>query len=234
MSDFLTKRTSLFILFLIVVFSLVPSLKAQNTLTNIQKQARAYREQGLELQREGKIDSAINSYQKAIMLDPDYCVAYNDLGIAFEIKGWRERAREVYLRAIEVNRNYPNSYSNLALLYEEEGNFLKAAVYWKRRCSLGDSEDPWVKKAKQRLAYIVKMFPEGYLEKEGIDLGEGVDQSALSNTRRALIYLNQAKEQYSRGDYAAALRKITTAEYLDPSNKEITEFTKKILDRLLQ
>ncbi len=131
-------------------------------MTEFQKQARIYRIQGYELQKEGDLEGAFSYYQKAIYLDPNYVVVYNDIGILYESAGDIEHAKEMYLRAIDVAPTYPNSYSNLALIYEGEKDYAKAVVCWIRRAILGDQNDPWSEIARKRLGDIVNAAPEAY------------------------------------------------------------------------
>src|SRR4030042_102417 len=95
-----------------------PFWKQEKNLTELQKQARIYRAQGLEFQHIGNLDEATVFYQKAIQLDPVYAVAFNDLGIVYETRGFIDRAEECYLQAVKVNPNYLSAYTNLALFYE--------------------------------------------------------------------------------------------------------------------
>ena len=56
----------------------------ENVGTTLQREARDYRQEGVEYQRIDDLDTAMAYYQKAIELDPSYTVAYNDLGIIYE------------------------------------------------------------------------------------------------------------------------------------------------------
>lgn len=123
-------------------------------LSDSEKKARAYRNQGLELQKIGSIDAAMNLYKKAIELDLNYAVAYNDLGVIYEAKGYPDLAEQVYLIAIDIDPYYLSVYSNLALLYENENQLDKAAFYWQKRLELGWEGDPWVAKAREHLEDI--------------------------------------------------------------------------------
>ncbi len=112
------------------------------------------RNAGLEMHRVGRIDSALKYYQQSLMVDPKYYTVHNDLGILYEQKGLDEKAKMEYLAALKANPKYAKAHSNLALLYEKTGDFDKAYYHWKQRVVLGDSNDPWTKKAEQKLTEI--------------------------------------------------------------------------------
>jgi len=205
-------------------------------LSELQKQARLYRNQGLALQRIGNLEEAMSLYKKATELDPKYFVAFNDLGIIYEAKGLFAQAEDCYLRAIKIDPYYLNAYSNLAFLYENQRNFDKAVVYWMKRVKLGSPDDPWVQKAKQHLRDIYLMLGKAH-EFEALDLMEEVvkqrsvqrgDDKGLANS-----YFQKAKLSYKKGDYALALKEALNASQIDPSNPEIEEFIEQVLKRLL-
>ncbi len=209
-------------------------------LTELQRQARLYRNQGLELQRIGNLEGAMALYQKAIELDPSYAVVYNDSGILYETKGFIRYAEDSYLKAIQADPYYLSPYSNLALLYENQRLLDKAALYWKRRAELGLPDDPWTQKAKQRVRDI-KMVQEGApdtsSEQAVFDLIRDVSRykSIITEDDRELarVYFRKARMNYEKGDEVTALKEATDALLLDPSSVEIQDFIEKVQTRVL-
>jgi len=236
-----------FITAIIILLWLTTFLFAQEpNLTELQKQARNYRAQGVELQRTGNIDEAMALYQKAIELDPSYQIAYNDLGILYEGKGFIDRAEECYLKAVKIDPDYLSAYTNLALVYENKRDLKKAAFYWEKRLELGSSDDPWTQKARQRLEDIRLVLSnrpfEDNQEQEIVKFLKDVeakksilkkDNKEKDNKALAKDYLGKAKVKLKDGDEVTALKIAIDAEQLDPSNSEIKEFTNKIQTRLL-
>jgi Flp pilus assembly protein TadD len=125
----------------------------------VSSDAEAYRTKGYDAQQRGDIDTAIEWYQKAANLMPNYASPHNDLGILFESKGWLDRAASEYEKALAIDPNYKEVHTNMALLYERKGELDKAAFHWMRRYKLGSPEDPWTQEAKNRLEKL------GLLEK---------------------------------------------------------------------
>ena len=213
----------------------------QEELTTLQKQAREYRDEGLKMQDTGDLDSAMKLYQKAIEVDPVYVVAYNDLGVVYEAKDMNDRAEESYIKAINVDPYYLSTYSNLALFYEGKRDFGKAAYCWKKRAELGDFEDPWTKKARERLEDIrlsTSQRPaQDSQEKDVIKLMKDVanEKYMLSHDDKLLArkYLKKAKDSFNKEDYATAVKKASDAQYLDPDNKAIEEFIDRSQARAL-
>jgi len=267
-----------------LIFLFTPAFCAQSELTELQKQAIVYRQQGWQLQQEGKIEEALSYYEKATILDPNYAVAYNDSGIILEALGYPEQAEQMYLKAIEVDPDYPNSYSNLALLYEEAKDYPNAILYWIKRATFAGAGDPWAEVARKRLEDIARVYPEAYrdvtsrykenlqplspaqpslsvtpeplpqlditkLPTSEIELPRTQESPAEvslfreqvtpgsqtpDNKTRALKHLALAKQSFARGDYVAALKEATVAEYFDSSNAEISAFLYTVRKKLLK
>jgi tetratricopeptide (TPR) repeat protein len=118
---------------------------------DISGDAESYRTKGYEAQQRGDIDTAIEWYQKAASLKPEYASPHNDLGILFETKGWLDRAEAEYKKALAIDPGYKEVHTNLALLYERKGELEKATFHWMKRYRLGSLEDPWTQEAKNRL-----------------------------------------------------------------------------------
>ncbi len=208
-------------------------------LTELQKQARLYRNQGFQYQSSGDLERALAFYQKAVQLDPAYAVVYNDLGVSFETKGQPEKAEELYLKTIHIDPYYLSAYSNLASLAENKGDFEKAAYYWHKRYTVGKElgleRDAWTIKAKERLEQI-GLTQGGYNEYQLIDFMREVarqkQKARTQNSALAQAYMDKAKIYYIKGDYVTALKEAVNAQQLDPSDQDIDEFIDKTQIRL--
>lgn len=217
------------------------TIKAKQVLSALQKQARAYRLRGLDLQRKANLEGAIKAYQRAIELDPALVVVYNDLGIVYEANGSLKEAEESYLRAIDIDPDFLSAYSNLALLYENTRNYNKALFYWQKRAELGGlSDDPWTQKAKQRIEdikIIQQTFPTKPTEREVLGLVRDTlkQKSIIRQDKRELAktLLRRAKLSYEKNDLITALQKACDAQLLDPANADIQEFIDIVQKRLL-
>ena len=66
------------------------------------------------LQADGRPRDAIEHYQRAIALQPDYAPAYNNLGVARRAAGDLDQAIAAYERAVAMKPDYPDAHYNLA------------------------------------------------------------------------------------------------------------------------
>jgi len=75
----------------------------------------------------GPIESAINSFEKAILINPNYAEAHYNIGIAFQRANQLENAIKSYEKAIILKHAYPIAHNNLGLIMLESGH-LNSAV----------------------------------------------------------------------------------------------------------
>ncbi len=115
------------------------------------KRARGHRNKGLECQRAGNLDKALEYYGKAIETYPQFACPHNDLAIIYLTQGKLKEAEKELIEALRINPKYLQAHSNLAYLYEKLKEDEKAIKHWSLRYQLGDPQGPWTQKAKERV-----------------------------------------------------------------------------------
>ncbi|HMA03392.1 MAG TPA: tetratricopeptide repeat protein, partial [Gemmatimonadaceae bacterium] len=73
-------------------------------------------ERGVALHQQGQHAAAIESYRRALALDPAYAIAHNNLGVAQYQAGDTEAAIESFRSALSTQPNFVKAWLNLALL----------------------------------------------------------------------------------------------------------------------
>ena len=114
---------------IIAIFVFQPFFNISNIYADkvlgVSSEAESYRTKGYEAQQRGDIDTAIEWYQKAASIKPEYASPHNDLGILFETKGWLDRAEAEYEKALAINPSYKEVHTIWRFFMKEKGN-------WKR------------------------------------------------------------------------------------------------------
>jgi tetratricopeptide (TPR) repeat protein len=83
-------------------------------------------ELGAALLRQGKLDEAIDQYQEAIRLKPDYANAHNNLGIALARKGQTDEAIRQYREALRLKPDHADAHNGLGVALHEKGQMDEA------------------------------------------------------------------------------------------------------------
>ncbi len=210
-----------------------------DNLSELQKQARLYRNQGLALQKMGNIDQAMSLYQKAIQLEPTYAVSYNDLGTVYEAKGMLDQAEASYLQAIILDPSYLSPYSNLALLYENKRDLDSAYTYWKKRADLGSPSDPWTQKSRKRLEDLMQIVPslrQRSKEEETVRLMKDTAESKrikkLKDIEESKRHIKAAENLSSKREYQKALEELNIAQSFNGADMTISEKIDKVKGKI--
>ena len=98
-----------------IVFILVTILLLICTCTD--QKAKRYFNKGYDYFDDGLFDKAIECYQKAVEINPDYANAYYNMGIAYAYKENYDKALECCQKAIEIKNDYANAYYNMGFSY---------------------------------------------------------------------------------------------------------------------
>ena len=75
---------------------------------------------------------AVESFQKAVELDPQLASAYNGLGGAYKASGQLDQAIEVWEKALELDPDYDFPIYNLGVAYLQKGYKTRALEYFER------------------------------------------------------------------------------------------------------
>jgi protein O-GlcNAc transferase len=82
---------------------------------------------GSIFEQQGKLDAAVESYQQALRLKPDYAEVHYNLGNVLKKQGLLEAALESYQRALQFQPNYAQAHNNLGNIFQQQG-LLDAAL----------------------------------------------------------------------------------------------------------
>ena len=90
-----------------------------------------------ELERLGRHEEALQCYNKAIELNPNYDAAWNNKGNTLENLGRREEALQCYNKAIELNHHHPDAWRNKGVALWKLGRREEARQCIKKAVELG-------------------------------------------------------------------------------------------------
>lgn len=107
-------------------------IEAQRVSTGDTENAKSLNRAGEQAYHAGNLDSAIDLYQEAINLDPNYGQAYSNQGLAYQKAGrtaeaiWANRKAIALASGATAATVRASSYFNIGRIYEEAGQFSDA------------------------------------------------------------------------------------------------------------
>jgi tetratricopeptide (TPR) repeat protein len=82
--------------------------------------ARNFLAQGDTYLNDGRIDDAIEQFNQALEINPNFAIIHHHLGVAYTRKGLMSYALSCFERAIELNRKLSASYIEMTKILEQQ------------------------------------------------------------------------------------------------------------------
>ena len=162
--------------------------------TNLFDSATTYCNLGLACAGIGRLSEAIQDYDKAIALNPDYDLAYNDRGLACAKMGRLAEATHDYSKAISLNPDYAQAYESRGIAYGRSGRLEEAMQDFDRAIAL-DSD------------YAEAYYNRGNIRLDAARNSEAVadyDEAIALKPDFAIAYYNRAVAHYEMKAYDEA------------------------------
>ena len=161
---------------------------------------------GLSAADKGDFDKAIQNYDKAIELKPDFFGAYNNRGVAYGEKHDFDKAIKDFTTAIELKPDFFGAYNNRGVAYGEKHDFDKAIQNYDKAIEI---------KPDYTEAYNNRGF--AYDEKHDFDKAiQNYDKAIEIKPDYAEAYNNRAIAYSGKGDFDKAIKDFTTAIEIKP------------------
>ena len=154
----------------------------------------------------GRLDEAVQSYRKAIALDPEQYLYHRALGVALGLQGKLDEALVCFKRAVELNPNDPGAHFNQGLVLVQQRRLDEAVAQYRTVLRI----DPEYVKALNALALVLAAAPDAGLRngKEATVLGETACRKTNNGSAELLETLACAYAEAGRfGDAARTAEK---------------------------
>ncbi|HCK92871.1 MAG TPA: hypothetical protein DHW71_07790, partial [Gammaproteobacteria bacterium] len=98
--------------------------------------ADAYYNMGVALKERGKLQEAIEAYNKALSIKPDYADAYYNMGNTLKKRGKLKEAIEAYKKALAIKPDNADAYYNMGNTLKKRGKLKEAIEAYKRALAI--------------------------------------------------------------------------------------------------
>jgi len=176
--------------------------------------AFAYNSRGLSYYYKGDFDRAIEDFDKALELDPNYPGAYYSRGLSYYYKGDFDRAIEDFDKALELDPNYPGTYNSRGLSYYYKGDFDRAIEDFDKALEL-DPNYPGTY-YNRGLSYYYK----GDFDRAIEDLDKALELES-ADTLRAKTHLLRGYAYQLKRDFLKAFDDFVDSNKINPDLKSI-------------
>jgi tetratricopeptide (TPR) repeat protein len=109
---------------------------AFNLLASVKQSAEWHSDLGAVLARQGKAQEAINHFEQALRLKPDYAEAHNNLGTALFQAGQVQEAIDHYEQALRLAPDFVDAHLNLGLALMGQGKAQEAIDHYEQALRL--------------------------------------------------------------------------------------------------
>lgn len=142
-------------------------------------EARRYFNRGNRYMNEQDYRSAIESFEKVVLLYPSDVASLYFIGSSYESLGEDDQARRYYKKVLEINPINIQANQRLSFLYEKEGRIEKAIQTYRNTLEfLGEGDSPDVLWTRGRLSPLEKRYT---INLSQVILGYDSNPSGASN-----------------------------------------------------
>ena len=178
-------------------------------------------DKGKKEQESGNSQAALEHYQKALRIDPNFYPALNNMGTIYERQRNHARAEEAFLAAIKINPDDGEAYINLGKGLYEEGQYGPAI----ERLNEG------LKRSPQSAAGSF-FLGSAYFKLHEPEKAEPLLKKAceLDPQHMAPAHLQLANLYLQRHDNALAKEQLQTFLQMDPSSPQAAAIKKRLAE----
>jgi len=165
---------------------------------------------GNAFKAQGNLEQAVLSYQKALLLKPDFAQALVSMGSVYIVLGRLKEAIPCFQKALQFKQNFPDAYYNMGIALKELNRIDEAIICYQKSLEL----NPGFFDAYYNLGAIYK--EQGRLDESGFCYGKVLELSP-SNVN---AYYNLGVVYQKQDKLSEAITCYKKAVQLKPGHKK--------------
>jgi tetratricopeptide (TPR) repeat protein len=211
--DLLFSRHRIFVLFLVLLFGFSGAFETLAQEPSESDDAIAIFNQGQDAHEKGDLKTAIELYQKALKIIPEFPEAEYQIGTAYLSMGQIDNAEKAFRRAVELREDWSLAMASLGAILVQKNEFAEAERILTKAVELDEMNTPaFVALTDLRLR--TKAAPEilkQLLAKLQLLTSKASPTAALWSARAAL--------ERNLGDKTSAKTSLSRSLAIEPNNK---------------
>ena len=165
-----------------------------------------FNNRGIHHKNKGEYDRAIQDYNQALKIDPQYALSFNNRGNAYNSKGQHDRAIQDYDQAIKINPQYASAFFNRGNTYNSKGQHDRAIQDYDQAIKINPQS------ANAFLNRGVVYNSKGQFDRAIQDYDQ-----AIKLEPSAVLFTNRGVAYNSKGQFDRAIQDYDQAIKLDPN-----------------
>ena len=172
---------------------------------------------GADLLRKGRVDEAIDFYQKGLQTEPNNADSHNNFGIALLQKGRMDEAMSHFQRALEINPGNASAHLNLGSALRRKGRMDEAISQYQKALQI----EPADVEAQNNLAWLLATCPEASLRNGDNAVRLARQANGLTGGENPIILRTLAAAFAEAGRYSEAVETAQRALHLAGAQSNI-------------
>ncbi|BAZ15623.1 family 2 glycosyl transferase [Calothrix sp. NIES-4071] len=158
-------------------------------------------------EQQGNLDTAVDFFQQALRLKPEYAKAYYNLGNVLQKQGKLDAAIESYQQALKINPDCAEAYNNLGTVFQQKGKLDAAIESYQRALAI-----------KPDYAKVYNNLANTFDEQGKLDAAvESYKQAISFNPNYAEFHYNLGNTLFDHGRLEVAIESYYQALKVDPN-----------------
>jgi len=195
-------------------------------------------------ERKQLVDEAIESYQKAIQIDPDFSRSYYNLGVLLLLQGRSVKASEMFFELSNRQPQFVSDYLRIGRMFILQKDYLSAHRYLRTAVSISPNANAYndlavisifEKDYEKSIEYALKSIeinPQiaSAFNNLGVAYANGnkdyaraieyYKQAVVINSNYSIAYQNMGEAQFLAKDLDAAISSYTTSLEIEPASAQ--------------
>ena len=181
-------------------------------------------------------DCSIETFSKAILLNPDYTGAYVRRGAAYARREDFDRAIRDFVKATQLAPQFPGTHGLLGLVYDRLGNRPLADEHFQQELELHpnnpvirrylqqrDTREITMPQLSEKADYLLNQAaadPERKVEHFDLEQGIIISTSGEDIIKEYMHHMPQDRRETVEAEWESAVRELVSAGYLEQSGGE--------------
>lgn len=118
-----------------------------DTIKKSPSKARSYNNRGEVYFRLNKLEQALDDFERALSIKPDYTDALYNIGVIYYYQKREGEAIEIFKKVLSIEPDYYDALYNLGIIYGNRGDLNSAIFYFTEALKVKETAEAYLRRA---------------------------------------------------------------------------------------